>query len=146
MAFAGNANNVRGFSRGGGESRFAFRSHNGWSHDRQYAWNGRHYRWYNNGWFTVDPYPYYAAGYPYDGNYDYEPDYPVYGSPDDEGTGDSTGVQVQRELARDGYYRGTIDGIVGPGTRAAIAAYQRDEGLRVTGAIDSRLLDSLNVD
>jgi peptidoglycan hydrolase-like protein with peptidoglycan-binding domain len=92
-------------------------------------------------------YPYYYGDYPYYG-YDYdEPGYTVYGplySSDSDGG--PVSVQVQRELARDGYYRGPIDGVVGPGTRAAIAAYQRDNGLRATGTINSHLLDSLDLD
>jgi peptidoglycan hydrolase-like protein with peptidoglycan-binding domain len=58
----------------------------------------------------------------------------------------SVPAQVQQELARDGYYQGPIDGILGPATQAAIAAYQRDNGLRVTGTINSHLLDALDLD
>lgn len=58
---------------------------------------------------------------------------------------DDTAVDVQRELKRRGYYRGGIDGDVGPGTRSAIRAYQRDRGLAATGRIDSSLLRSLGV-
>jgi peptidoglycan hydrolase-like protein with peptidoglycan-binding domain len=54
-------------------------------------------------------------------------------------------ARVQQRLAAEGYYRGAIDGIVGAGTRAAIRAYQRDRGLRVTGRIDNRLLAQLGV-
>lgn len=49
-------------------------------------------------------------------------------------------VQVQRSLARAGYYRGAIDGVVGNGTRSAIRSYERAHGLRVDGQIDQRLL------
>jgi peptidoglycan hydrolase-like protein with peptidoglycan-binding domain len=34
-----------------------------------------------------------------------------------------------------GYYHGRIDGILGPQTRRAIARYQSDQGLRVTGVL-----------
>ncbi len=54
-------------------------------------------------------------------------------------------VDVQRELRRHGYYRGPIDGDIGPGSRNAIRAYQADRGLSVTGRIDSRLLRSLGI-
>ena len=142
VAFGGNSYNARAYSNGGrGNAAFAFRSHSGWNHDREYAWHGHHYRWYNNGWFLIDPFPYdygyYGAGW----------GYPYYNTTYD--TGDDTGsvsVQVQQELSQDGYYQGPIDGIVGPGTRAAIAAYQRDNGLAVTGNINGPLLDSLNGD
>jgi hypothetical protein len=54
-------------------------------------------------------------------------------------------VDVQRALARRGYYRGEIDGDVGPATRAAIRSYQYNRGLEVTGRIDGSLLRSLNL-
>ncbi len=55
------------------------------------------------------------------------------------------GAQVQQELARRRYYRGPIDGQVGPQTRAAIRVYQVDKGLPVTGRIDGALLKSLRL-
>ncbi len=58
---------------------------------------------------------------------------------------DDLAVDVQRSLARRGYYRGAIDGDVGPGTRAAIRAYQYNRGLEVTGRIDGTLLRSLGI-
>lgn len=54
-------------------------------------------------------------------------------------------VDVQRELRRRGYYRGPLDGDIGPGSRAAIRAYQADRGLGVSGRIDSTLLRSLGL-
>ena len=59
---------------------------------------------------------------------------------------DSLAVDVQRELRRRGYYRGPIDGDIGPGSRAAIRGYQYDRGLSATGRIDSSLLRSLGID
>lgn len=53
--------------------------------------------------------------------------------------------RVQIELAEEGFYRGAIDGIIGPGTRAAIRRYQHEEGLRITGRIDRDLLDELGL-
>ena len=58
---------------------------------------------------------------------------------------DSLAADVQRELRRRGYYRGSIDGDIGPGSRAAIRAYQYDRGLSATGRIDSSLLRSLDI-
>lgn len=52
-------------------------------------------------------------------------------------------AEVQRELAERGYYQTTVDGIIGPATRAAIGAYQSDAGLPVDGRISQSLLDSL---
>jgi len=60
-------------------------------------------------------------------------------------TGNSTGVAVQNALARSGYYRGSIDGQIGPQSRQAIANYQQAQGLRVTGNINTTLLRSLGV-
>jgi len=73
------------------------------------------------------PYPYYGY-YPYD----------YYGY-DDYGYGNaSTVVEVQRRLARAGYYHAPIDGILGPQTRRAIRAYERDHNMPGYGVIDGR--------
>jgi hypothetical protein len=127
MAFGGNSYNSRN-GRGGGNPTYAFASHNGWNHGQEYSWHGHHYHWMNNGWFIIDAFPY-EAYYP---SYGYGP------------ATDSVAVRVQQDLAHDGYYQGPIDGVVGPGTRAAIASYQRDNELPPTGVIDSNLLNSLN--
>ncbi len=58
---------------------------------------------------------------------------------------DDLAVGVQRALARRGFYRGPIDGDVGPGTRAAIRAFQDNRGLTVTGRIDGSLVRSLGL-
>ena len=44
-----------------------------------------------------------------------------------------------------GYYDGPIDGALGPMTREAIAAYQADNGLSVTSAIDEPTLATLGL-
>jgi hypothetical protein len=129
-----------GGSRGGGYGY----SRGGYGYGRGYG-----YRRYGYGGYGY-VYPYYYGGYPYDYGYDYaQPAYTVYGNSYDNDDSDSGGgavsVAVQRELAHDGYYHGPIDGIVGPATQAAITAYQRDNGLRPTGAINSRLLDALDL-
>jgi peptidoglycan hydrolase-like protein with peptidoglycan-binding domain len=54
-------------------------------------------------------------------------------------------VEVQIALAKRGYYHGPIDGDVGPGSRAAIRAYQADRRLRVTGRIDGDLIRALKI-
>lgn len=58
---------------------------------------------------------------------------------------DELSVEVQQALKRRGYYRGAIDGDIGPGSRSAIRAYQADRGLAVTGRIDSQLLNALGI-
>jgi len=57
----------------------------------------------------------------------------------------STDASVQRALSRLGYYNGSIDGAIGPQSRRSIARYQRDNGLRSSGSIDSSLLRSLGL-
>jgi peptidoglycan hydrolase-like protein with peptidoglycan-binding domain len=37
-------------------------------------------------------------------------------------------TELQRQLSRDGYYSGAIDGIMGPETRRALRAYRNDRG------------------
>lgn len=58
----------------------------------------------------------------------------------------SLGASVQQALAYRGYYRGSIDGLIGPYSREAIARYQADHGLRPTGLISSSLLRSLDLE
>jgi len=78
--------------------------------------------------------PYYAPRTVY-----YEPAPVVVGR---EARGDLA-VDVQRVLARKGYYRGVVDGELGPQSRSAIRAWQADAGLRVTGQLDTPTLRSL---
>lgn len=94
-------------------------------------------------------YPAYGYGYPYYGAYPYG--YGYYSRPRtvvyaDRGfTDDATVAAVQRRLARAGYYHGTIDGVIGNGTRRAIAAYERNNGLPVDGVIDRQLLATMGL-
>ena len=78
--------------------------------------------WWGWGW---GPWWGWNWGYPYGYNGGYN--YGDYGS--GYGYGDSSRSRVtelQRRLARAGYYHGAIDGILGPATRRAIRAYERD--------------------
>lgn len=59
--------------------------------------------------------------------------------------GNSMEASVQQALARAGYYNGSIDGSIGPMTRRAIANYQADSGMRVTGHPNNSLLASLGL-
>ena len=58
---------------------------------------------------------------------------------------DSIVIQVQSRLARAGYYRGPIDGAMGPRTHYAIRAYERDHGLRVDGVVSGQLLRNMGL-
>ena len=59
----------------------------------------------------------------------------------------SNGVvsSVQSQLAKLGYYRGGIDGVAGDETQAAIARYQQDNDLSVTGTVTAATLQSLGL-
>lgn len=52
---------------------------------------------------------------------------------------------IQRRLRSEGYYRGRIDGIIGTGTRNALRAWQRANGLNASGYIDSATFTSLYI-
>ena len=54
-------------------------------------------------------------------------------------------AQVQRKLKNLGYYSGSVDGAIGPVTRAAIRGYQGEKGLEITGTIDQALLGSMGL-
>ena len=109
----------------------------GWwrSHcDRIVFVSGGWYYWNAGYWFPAwgyDPYAYYA----YDG-----PIYAYNGLAPDQVI-----VDVQSQLQRDGYYDGPIDGILGQMTQEAIAAFQADNGLAVTAAIDEPTLATLGL-
>src|ERR1700736_194818 len=87
-------------------------------------------------------FPYYSyGGYHYDyssGYYYSQPGYSTYAN-------GSVVVAVQTRLARAGYYHGVIDGAMGPRTRYAIQAYERDYGLRVDGTISGPLLRNMGL-
>jgi putative peptidoglycan binding protein len=81
--------------------------------------------WWGWGWGPSWGWGYPGYPYGYYGGYNYG----GYGS--GYGYGDSSGSRVaelQSRLARAGYYHGAIDGIMGPATRRAIRAYERDQG------------------
>ena len=128
-----------------------------WDRSRDHVWHGHHCRFINGSWVIFDfgfypwwpywyyPYDYYAY-YPYDydpGYYDSGAYYDQNSYPDQ--SGNSTIGAVQQALAQQGYYRGQIDGVFGPETRAAIAQYQSTHGLRVTGALSSDTLQALGL-
>ena len=52
-------------------------------------------------------------------------------------------IALQRRLTAAGFDTGGIDGVIGPGTRAAIEAYEAASGLPVTGEPSPGLLDRL---
>ncbi|WP_315919451.1 peptidoglycan-binding domain-containing protein [Mesorhizobium sp. SP-1A] len=56
---------------------------------------------------------------------------------------DATVEQVQGILKDLGFYQGTVDGVSGPATQAAITSYQHKVGIAASGAIDDTLLEQL---
>jgi peptidoglycan hydrolase-like protein with peptidoglycan-binding domain len=51
---------------------------------------------------------------------------------------------LQQALSERGLYQGKVDGISGSRTRAAITAYEKSQGLPVTGAPSAGVLDHIN--
>ena len=126
-----------------GQRYAAFRNYNRQWHDR--SWWRSHYNriiFVNNGWYYWNAgYWFPAWGYAPSVSYVYDgPIYAYNGLSPDQVT-----VNVQQQLARAGYYDGPIDGVLGPMTREAIAAYQADNGLAVTSAIDEPTLATLGL-
>jgi len=119
-------------------------THRDWDRNRSHYWNNHHYRWWDGGWLIVDggfwPGDYYDS---YSEPYRYS--YRDSGSYSDYYSSYATVSAVQRKLADLGYYNDSVDGIIGPNTRSAIAQYQRDFNLAVTGRINDSLLASLGI-
>ena len=116
-----------------------------WNHNRHYRSRSNFYFGFGLGY----PYGYgYGYGYPYYDGYPYgygyyTPRVQVYAT---SGINDdATVAAVQRRLARGGYYHGSIDGVIGPGTRTAIRAFERNNRLPVDGIIDPQLLRTMGL-
>ena len=144
-----------------------------WDRRSDHFWHGHRCHFVNGSWVIFDlgfypwdtfwyPYGnYYGYGYyPYMYNsylYNYDPGYyDSYGSQDEEYYGaNSDGVTVQsadsivanaqEELAQQGYYRGEVDGILGPETSRAITRFQSNQGLRVTGVLTRDTVEALGL-
>jgi putative peptidoglycan binding protein len=122
-----------------------------WDRHRAHFDHGHVFVFVDGFWWGLYPwdyYPYYADGYyPYD-YYDYDPydydDQSAYVDADQYGN-NATLSAVQSQLAKLGYYRGVIDGVVGDETQAALARYQEDHDLSVTGTLTAATLQSLGL-
>jgi hypothetical protein len=136
--------------------------HRDWDRRHGHFNHGHVFVFVDGFWWGLDPgfYPYYAYGndpdvdygyanngYPYDyyeyapNNYDDEQDY----APSDQDANNATVGAVQSQLAKLGYYRGAIDGVVGDETEAALARYQEEHDLSVTGTLTAATLQSLGL-
>jgi hypothetical protein len=144
----------------------AFARHDAnWHHD----WDRRHAHFdhghvfvFSDGfWWGLDPglYPFdYSDGsYPYDNNYgypygyyggyggDYDDNYNSDYDAADQYSNNATVGAVQSQLAKLGYYRGSIDGTLGDQTEDALARYEEDHDLSVTGTVTAAALQSLGL-
>jgi len=122
----------------------AFRRHWHESHDRN--WWHDHCEtivFVTTGYYFLDgSYWYPAYGYdPLQTYYDY--DGPVYTY--SNLLPDEVIANVQTALQDGGYYYGQITGSLSVDTRAAIANFQRDYGLQITGAIDEATVEALGL-
>ena len=118
-----------GYYYGGGSAYTYYSYYSGWPYS-------------NWGYGTSWGYPYsYGGGYPYSGYNNYYSYYtPTYGY------SASLVAAVQRRLGQLGYFHGVVDGIIGPRTRDAIAAFESRNGLLVDGRISRPLLDTLRLE
>jgi hypothetical protein len=123
----------------------AFYNYNRAWHDR--GWWSSNYPWtvyiapLGGWWYWNAGYWYPAWGYDPYGSYPY--DGPIYGY--GNLTPDHIVMNVQVALQQQGYYAGSVDGDLGPQTRAALAAFQSDNGLAVTSAVDEPTLQTLGL-
>ena len=128
-----------------GNNYVVFRSYQPQWHDRTW-WSSHYptvsligggwYYWDAGYWYPAWGYDESAAYYPYDG--------PIYSGPSARPF-DQVVADVQSALQEQGYYRGEIDGLLGPLTRQALAEYQSAQGLYATETIDQPTLDSLGL-
>ena len=111
----------------------------GWyhSHYNRVELIGGGYYFFNAGyWFPAWGYSPSEQYYAYDG--------PIYAGQHAEPP-DKVIADVQGVLQQMGYYKGEVDGLLGPLTREALTAYQGEQGLAQTAAIDEPTLDSLGM-
>jgi Putative peptidoglycan binding domain len=136
---------IQGSDRWQGQQYEAFRSYHpewhdqGWyhSHFNRVELIGGGYYYFNNGyWYPAWGYSPSQQYYAYDG--------PIYVGQHAEPP-DKVIADTQALLQQMGYYKGEVDGLLGPLTREALTAYQNDNGLTVTAAIDEPTLDSLGL-
>ncbi len=136
---------IEGSDRWQGPQYEVFRSYHpdwhdqGWyrsRYNRVELIGGGYYYWNNGYWYPAWGYDSSAQYYAYDG--------PIYVGQRAEPP-DRVIADVQAELQQMGYYQGEVDGLLGPMTRQALTAYQADQGLATTAAIDQPTLDSLGM-
>ncbi len=134
---------IEGSQNWQGQQYTVFRNYKSEWHDKNW-WHNHHnrivfvfgapYVWNAGYWYP-------AWGYAPNAYYAW--DGPIYAS--NNLPPDQVIANVQASLQQQGYYHGEIDGLIGPETRGALTAYQRDHGLYETSAIDQPTLESLGM-
>jgi hypothetical protein len=97
---------------------------------------GGYYYFHNNYWYPAWGYEPRSEYYAYDA--------PIYAGKHAEPP-DKVIADVQAVLQDMGYYKGEVDGLLGPLTREALTGYQNDNGMQVTAVIDEPTLDALGM-
>jgi hypothetical protein len=137
---------ISGSEQWQGQNYVAFRSYRPQMHDQNFYRShysrveliGGGYYYFNAGyWYPAWGYQPSAQYYVYDG--------PIYAGRSAERL-DRVIADVQAGLQEQGYYKGEVDGLLGPLTREALTGYQSDHGLYTTAAIDEPTLNSLGMD
>jgi Putative peptidoglycan binding domain len=130
-----------------------------WQGPQYEVFRSYHPEWHDQGWYRSHynrvvliggGYYFLNAGYWYPAwGYDPSAQYYAYDGPIYVGhhaePPDKVIADVQAVLQEMGYYTGEVDGLLGPLTREALTAYQADNGLTTTAAIDQPTLDSLGM-
>ncbi len=134
---------IEGSQNWQGPSYTVFRNYTPQWHD-QVWWKSHHNRivFVYGGWYAWNAGFWFPAwGYAPNAYYAYDgPIYGYNGLPPDQVI-----ANVQTALQQQGYYQGEVDGLLGPQTRAAVADYQRANGLAETAAVDQPTLESLGM-
>src|SRR5213595_205934 len=134
---------IEGSQNWQGQQYTVFRNYKSEWHDQNW-WHSHH----RNIVFVFGAPYYWNAGYwfpawGYNPNAYYAWDGPIYAY--NRLPPDQVIANAQAALRQQGYYRGEVDGLIGPLTRGAIADYQRDHGLYMTSTIDQPTLQSLGM-
>jgi hypothetical protein len=131
-----------------GKNRFSYsdalrRNWHEWHHRDWWRQHCNNIVFVTGGYYFLDAsYWYPAYGYdPLNSYYDYDGPIYTYGNL----LPDQVIANVQVALQDAGYYFGAVTGSLSVETRAALANFQRDYGLLVTGAIDEPTVESLGL-
>ena len=149
--------------------------HHDWDRHHDHFWQGHRCCFINGSWFVFDlgfypwwPWwwdgPYYGYGYGYPSGYGYGYGYGYdngngYGYDDSGAYPGQSGYQngyndqsanssvaaAQDRLAQQGFYRGQVDGVLGPETRHALVRFQTNRGLRINGELTTETLNALGL-